>query len=147
VAWRLRYADEDFRLDEHVAVVTGAGRGIGAGTAMAYAQAGADVVLVARTRPQLDAVAARVRASGRKAVTVAGDVRDLTQVPVVVERAVAELGRLDVVVNNAGGAAPGALLDTPAPTWMRRSTSTSPRRSSWSSRQPRSCWRAATAAW
>jgi 7-alpha-hydroxysteroid dehydrogenase len=56
----------DFRLDEHVAIVTGAGRGIGAGIAMAYAQAGADVVLVARTRQQLDAVAARIRASGRR---------------------------------------------------------------------------------
>jgi 7-alpha-hydroxysteroid dehydrogenase len=77
-----------------------------------YAQAGADIVLVARTRPQLDAVAARIRASGRKAITVAGDVRDLTQAPIIVEQAVAELGRLDVVVNNAGGAEPRALLDT-----------------------------------
>jgi 7-alpha-hydroxysteroid dehydrogenase len=60
----------DFRLDKHVAIVTGAGRGIGAGIAMAYAQAGADVVLVARTPQQLDAVAARVRTTGRKALTV-----------------------------------------------------------------------------
>ena len=102
----------DFRLDGHVAIITGAGRGIGAGIAMAYAQAGADVVLVARTRQQLDAVAARVRASGRTAITVACDVRDLTQAPIVVEQAVAELGRLDVVVNNAGGAEPRALLNT-----------------------------------
>jgi 7-alpha-hydroxysteroid dehydrogenase len=102
----------DFRLDKHVAIITGAGRGIGAAIAMAYAQAGADVVLVARTRPQLDAVAARIRASGRTALTVAGDVGDLTQAPVIVERAVAQLGRLDVVVNNAGGAEPRALLDT-----------------------------------
>jgi len=57
----------DFRLDEHVAIVTGAGRGIGAGIAMAYAQAGAGVVLVARTRQQLDAVAARIRARGEEA--------------------------------------------------------------------------------
>jgi 7-alpha-hydroxysteroid dehydrogenase len=56
----------DFRLDEHVAIITGAGRGIGAGIAMAYAQAGADVVLVARTRQQLDTVAARIRASGQR---------------------------------------------------------------------------------
>src|SRR5215217_7651934 len=61
----------DFRLDDHVAIITGAGRGIGAAIAMAYAQAGADVVLVARTRPQLDAVAARIRASGRRALKVA----------------------------------------------------------------------------
>jgi len=82
----------DFRLDKHVAIVTGAGRGIGAGIAMAYAQAGADVVLVARTRQQLDAVAARIQAGGRKAITVACDVRDLTQAPIVVEQAVAQLG-------------------------------------------------------
>jgi 7-alpha-hydroxysteroid dehydrogenase len=102
----------DFRLDEHVAIITGAGRGIGAGIAMAYAQAGADIVLVARTPQQLDAVAARIRATGRKALTVAGDIRDLTQAPIIVEQAVAELGRVDIVVNNAGGAEPRALLDT-----------------------------------
>jgi 7-alpha-hydroxysteroid dehydrogenase len=102
----------DFRLDQHVAIVTGAGRGIGSAIAMAYAQAGADVVLVARTRPQLDAVAEQIRATGRKALTVACDIRDLARTPIVVEQAVAELGRLDVVVNNAGGAGPRAFLDT-----------------------------------
>src|SRR6266540_3603250 len=102
----------DFRLDEQVAVVTGAGRGIGAAIAVAYAQAGADVVLVARTPEQLDAVADRIRAVGRTAVTVASDIRDLAQAPIIVERAVDELGRLDVVVNNAGGAEPRALLDS-----------------------------------
>src|SRR6266542_2034645 len=78
----------DFRLDEQVAVVTGAGRGIGAAIAVAYAQAGADVVLVARTPEQLDAVADRIRAVGRTAVTVASDIRDLAQAPIIVERAV-----------------------------------------------------------
>src|SRR6266536_624339 len=102
----------DFRLDEQVAVVTGAGRGIGAAIAVAYAQAGADVVLVARTPEQLDAVADRIRAVGRTAVTVASDIRDLAQAPIIVERAVDELGRLDVVVNNAGGAEPRAFLDS-----------------------------------
>src|SRR6266511_3063351 len=102
----------NFRLDEQVAVVTGAGRGIGAAIAVAYAQAGADVVLVARTPEQLDAVADRIRAVGRTAVTVASDIRDLAQAPIIVERAVDELGRLDVVVNNAGGAEPRAFLDS-----------------------------------
>ena len=104
----------DFRLDGHVAVITGAGRGIGSAIAVAYARAGADVVLVARTRGQLDAVAERIRSAGRTAVAVAGDIADLALVPAIVERTVAELGRLDVVVNNAGGAAPRAFLDTSA---------------------------------
>jgi 7-alpha-hydroxysteroid dehydrogenase len=102
----------DFRLDGHVAVVTGAGRGIGAAIAVEYARAGADVVLVARTREQVDEVAERVRSAGGRAVTVAGDIGDLGLVPAVVARAVAELGRLDIVVNNAGGAAPRVFLDT-----------------------------------
>jgi 7-alpha-hydroxysteroid dehydrogenase len=104
----------DLRLDGYAAVVTGAGRGIGAAIAMAYARAGADVLLVARTRNEVDAVAERIRSAGRRAVAVAGDVGDPTLVPALVERAVAELGRLDVVVNNAGGAAPRAFLDTSA---------------------------------
>jgi 7-alpha-hydroxysteroid dehydrogenase len=104
----------DFRLDEHVAIVTGAGRGIGAAIALAYAQAGADVVVAARTRADVEAVAGQVRAAGRHALPVACDVRDLAQARVLVERAVTELGRLDVVVNNAGGAAPRAFLDSSA---------------------------------
>jgi len=104
----------DFRLDGQVAIVTGASRGIGAAIAMAYAEAGADLVLAARTPERLEAVAERIHAAGRKALTVAYDVRDLERTPVLVERAVAGLGRLDVVVNNAGGAEPRAFLDTAA---------------------------------
>jgi 7-alpha-hydroxysteroid dehydrogenase len=104
----------EFRLDGRVAVVTGAGRGIGAGIAAAYAHAGADVVLVARTHQQLGAVAEQVRATGRRALVVPCDIRTLAEVPTVVERTIAELGRLDIIVNNAGGARPRALLETTA---------------------------------
>jgi 7-alpha-hydroxysteroid dehydrogenase len=104
----------DFRLDGHVAIVTGASRGIGSAIAVAYAEAGADLVLAARTPGPLEAVADRVRAAGRNAVAVAYDVRDLAEAPVLVARAVGGLGRLDVVVNNAGGAEPRAFLDTSA---------------------------------
>ena len=65
-----------FRIDEQVAVVTGAGRGIGAATAVALAEAGADVVLAARTEDQLEAVAGRIEAAGRRAHIVTADLSD-----------------------------------------------------------------------
>jgi 7-alpha-hydroxysteroid dehydrogenase len=89
-----------------VALVTGSGRGIGAGMARAFAEAGADVVLTARTTADIEAVAAEIRAMGRRALTVTVDVSDLGQLPGVVERTVSELGGLDILVNNAGGAHP-----------------------------------------
>ena len=101
-----------FRLIDRVAVVTGAGRGIGAAIALAYADVGADVVLAARTPEQLDAVAAQVRERGRKAVTFPCDLNDLSVITGLVQAATDEFGRIDIVVNNAGGSAPRAFLDT-----------------------------------
>ncbi|MGH9207430.1 MAG: SDR family NAD(P)-dependent oxidoreductase, partial [Acidimicrobiales bacterium] len=66
-----------FGLTDKVAVVTGAGRGIGAATAVSLAEAGADVVIAARTADQLEAVAGRIEGAGRKAVAVAADLSDL----------------------------------------------------------------------
>lgn len=101
-----------FRVEGQVAVVTGAGRGIGAATAVALAEAGADVVIAARHADQLEKVAARVEETGRRAVVVAADLMDLDAVAALPDRAVEELGRLDIVVNNVGGTIPNALLDT-----------------------------------
>ena len=67
---------ERFRVDGKAAVVTGGGRGIGAACALALAEAGADVVLAARTESQLDEMAHKVEALGRKAITVPCDVND-----------------------------------------------------------------------
>ncbi len=103
-----------FRLTDAVAVVTGAGRGIGAATAVALAEAGADVVVAARTEEQLREVAGRVASAGRRAVVVAADLNDLEAVAALAATARDELGRLDVVVNNLGGAMPRPLLDTSA---------------------------------
>ncbi len=103
---------DELRLDGYVALVTGAGRGIGAGIAQAYARAGADLVLVARTAADLGAVAASVRTLGRTALVIPADLTDVPQLVTIVERTIAEHGRLDIVVNNAGGAMPAAYLDT-----------------------------------
>jgi 7-alpha-hydroxysteroid dehydrogenase len=92
-----------FRLDGKVALVTGAGRGIGAGIAIGFAEAGADVVCAARTKAEIDEVAARARALGRRAISVPCDVMQRAELEALVARSLAELGRIDVLVNNAGG--------------------------------------------
>jgi 7-alpha-hydroxysteroid dehydrogenase len=103
-----------FKVDGQVAVITGAGRGIGAATAVALAEAGADVVVSARSRDQLEKVAARVEETGRRAVVVPADLSDLDAVATLAQTAYDELGRLDIVVNNVGGTIPNALMDTDA---------------------------------
>ena len=95
-----------FSLEGQVAIVTGAGKGIGRACAVALAQAGADVALAARTQADLDAVAAEVRALGRRAITVACDVNDNSALDNLVERTKAELGKISILINNAGGSGP-----------------------------------------
>jgi NAD(P)-dependent dehydrogenase (short-subunit alcohol dehydrogenase family) len=93
---------EDFRLDGRAAIVTGAGRGIGRGIALALADAGADVVLASRTRPELEAVAKDVRAMGRQALVVPTDVSKSTQVDMLVAKTLDRFSKVDILVNNAG---------------------------------------------
>ena len=104
---------ERFSLTDRAAIVTGSGRGIGAAIALAFAEAGADVVLTARTKEQLDEVAAQIGELGRRAVVMPGDVNDEAHLRSLVDAATGELGRLDIVVNNAGGSMPAPFLDTP----------------------------------
>jgi 7-alpha-hydroxysteroid dehydrogenase len=101
-----------FSLTGQVAVVTGAGRGIGAATATALAEAGADLVISARTTDQLAEVAQRIEAQGRRAVVVPADLSDLDAVAALVDQAREAYGRLDLVVNNVGGAMPRPFMDT-----------------------------------
>ncbi|HXJ34998.1 MAG TPA: glucose 1-dehydrogenase [Candidatus Eisenbacteria bacterium] len=92
-----------FRLVGKVAIVTGAGRGIGRAIAETFAEVGADVVCSARTQEQIDATAAKVRSFGRRALAVACDVNERSQLEHLVAETLREFGRVDVVVNNAGG--------------------------------------------
>jgi 7-alpha-hydroxysteroid dehydrogenase len=101
-----------FLLTDHVAVVTGAGRGIGAATAIALAEAGADVVISARTEDQLEKVAVRIRATGRRALVVPANLAHTDAVAGLAQAGYDEFGRLDVVINNVGGTIPNAFLDT-----------------------------------
>jgi NAD(P)-dependent dehydrogenase (short-subunit alcohol dehydrogenase family) len=103
-----------FRLDDRVAIVTGASSGLGVAFARGLAEAGADVVLGARRVERLEETAALVRAAGRRAVTVATDVSDPDACSALVRAATEELGRVDVLVNNAGvGTAVPATRETP----------------------------------
>jgi 7-alpha-hydroxysteroid dehydrogenase len=95
-----------FRVAGRVAVVTGAGRGLGAAAAVALAEAGADVVISARSADQLAKVAAQVEAAGRRALVVPADLSDTGAAAGLAEAAADAFGRLDIVVNNVGGAMP-----------------------------------------
>jgi 7-alpha-hydroxysteroid dehydrogenase len=101
-----------FRLDDQVAIVTGAGRGLGAAIAVAFAEAGADVVVAARTRSQLDDVAEQISAVGRRAHVVVGDLAHPESTAELAAAAVEAFGKLDIVVNNVGGTMPAPLLNT-----------------------------------
>ncbi len=90
-------------LEGRTAVVTGASRGIGKAIALCFADAGADVMLVGRTQQTLDDVFEQITRSGGRAAVAAVDVADPDAAATVTQKAISEFGRLDVLVNNAGG--------------------------------------------
>jgi NAD(P)-dependent dehydrogenase (short-subunit alcohol dehydrogenase family) len=103
-----------FRLDDKVAVVTGASSGLGVGFATALAEAGADLVLAARRSDRLERTRAIVEERGRRALVVTADVSRPGEAQAVVDATMKEFGRVDVLVNNAGkGTAVPSTLETP----------------------------------
>jgi NAD(P)-dependent dehydrogenase (short-subunit alcohol dehydrogenase family) len=110
-------------LSGRVALITGAGRGVGREIALAYAEAGAELILLARTAQEVEAVAGEARALGVRAMPVTGDVSAESDVARALDNGLAELGRIDILVNNAGvtpGAAGGpirSLLDVSPAFW------------------------------
>jgi NAD(P)-dependent dehydrogenase (short-subunit alcohol dehydrogenase family) len=111
---------EIFSLAGKTALVTGASRGMGAGLAVAMAEAGADVVVTARSASDLDAVAAAVEAVGRRALAVPADVTVASDVERVVAAAIAQFGQIDILMNNAGGPIFNApFLDMRPEGWQR----------------------------
>jgi NAD(P)-dependent dehydrogenase (short-subunit alcohol dehydrogenase family) len=110
---------DPFRLDEQVAIVTGAGRGLGRAMAVALARAGADCVVVARREDDLAETVAAVAAAGRRAHAVPGDVTDPAIAPRAVELAQREFGRVDILVNNAGLYHMQPIEETSVEDWRR----------------------------
>lgn len=102
-----------FDLGGRVAVITGGGTGIGRGTALVLAQHGADVVLAGRRRDPLESTAKEVTALGRRAVTVSTDVTTADACRALVGTTLGEFGRLDILVNCAGGAETKSILKWP----------------------------------
>ena len=98
------------KLENQIAVVTGAGRGIGRAIALKFAGAGADVVVVSRTVENSEKVAGEIRALGRKAWAFAVDVSDSAAVAAAGEKILAAAGRVDILVNNAGVTRDGLLM-------------------------------------
>ena len=89
-------------LDGKVALVTGGSRGIGRASALAFADAGADVVVASRKLPDLEAVAGEIKAKGRKGLAIASHIAKIEESKNLVEKVMAEFGRIDILMNNAG---------------------------------------------
>jgi clavulanate-9-aldehyde reductase len=109
----------DIDLSGRVVAVTGASSGIGEATALACAEAGAAVALAARRTERIDALAERIKNEGGRAIAVQTDVGEEDQARAFVERTNDELGRIDVLVNNAGAMLLGPILDAPTEEWRR----------------------------
>jgi len=106
-----------FNLQGQIALVTGGSQGIGRAAALALAELGADVAIMARSADKCEAVAAEVRALGRRAIAVPGDMGSAEQIKAAVEKTVAALGQISILVNNAAITRDGLLLRMKRDDW------------------------------
>lgn len=109
----------EYDLSGTVAIVTGSGKGIGKAIALGLARAGASVVVASRTQDEIDAVAEEIRGNGARALAVTTDLTSNEQIETLVETTVAELGRIDILVNNAATSYIAPLLDLKEKSWDR----------------------------
>ena len=108
-----------FDFNDKVVVVTGSSAGIGAVTAQMFAEHGADVVVVARHADKLEQRAERIRsATGRRCIAVVADVTDPAQVKTMVDRSLDALGRIDILINNAGNSVRSSLRKLTPELWQ-----------------------------
>lgn len=108
-----------FSIEGKKALITGGSRGIGAATALAFARAGADVAVSSRKLPDLEKVAAEVRKMGRKALAVEAHLGKMENIKPLVDRVMAEFGRIDILVNNAGIAISRPFLEKTVEDWEK----------------------------
>jgi 7-alpha-hydroxysteroid dehydrogenase len=103
---------ERLRLDGQVAIITGAGRGVGRGIATVLAEAGATVICSARSKNEIDETVALIERAGGKAIALTADVMKRADLFKLAEDTMAQFGRIDIVVNNAGGIDFKGFMDT-----------------------------------
>jgi NADP-dependent 3-hydroxy acid dehydrogenase YdfG len=107
------------KLEGKVAIITGASSGIGEATAISLAVEGVKVVIAARRRERLEAVAKHITDNGEKVLPVVADITDEVQVKNLIQKAHAEFGRVDILVNNAGVAFPGRIESADPANWRK----------------------------
>ena len=108
---------DKFRLDGKVALITGGGRNLGRETARSFAEAGADIVVTSRTLSEVEKTAEEVRKIGRKALALVMDVTNFADVQEVVRRIVSEMGKIDILVNNATARSHKSIVDVSEEEW------------------------------
>ncbi len=106
-----------FSLKGKVALVTGSGRHIGKAVALGLAGCGADIISVARTEAEIKQTASEAKAMGRKAIAITANVRESEAVKAMVEKAIQEFGRIDILVNNVGATFMHNILEVSEKAW------------------------------